>query len=88
MLQIVWVKFYKGITKTQWWRHYDFILYFWNLKFQHFVKLVMSYQPVKFQISQLSESKFTGISVRHPKNHYDVIMASLHNIWFSKSHIS
>ena len=36
------------------------------------MKLVISYQPAKFQIPQLSESNFTEISIRHPKKPYDV----------------
>ena len=64
----------------------DAISYFWDSKFLYFVKLIISYQPAKFQIPQLSEL-FTEDGIRHPKNHYDVIMTSLQNIWFSKLHI-
>ena len=60
---------------------------FWDSKFPYFVKLIISYQPAKFQIPQLSESNFTEVGIRHPKNNYDIIMTSLHNIWFSKLHI-
>ena len=55
------------------WRHYDIISYFWDSKFPYFVKLVISYQPAKFQIPQLSESNFTEVGIRHPKT----IMTSL-----------
>ena len=65
----------------------DVISYFLNLKFAYFVKLVINYQPAKFQISQLSESNCAEISIRHPKNRYDVNMTSLHNMWLSKLHI-
>ena len=51
------------------------------------MKLYISYQPAKFQISQLSESNFTEVFIRHPKRYYDVSMTSLNNIWFSKLHI-
>ena len=34
--------------------------------------LFISYQAAKFLIPQLSESNFTKVSIRHPKNHYDV----------------
>ena len=47
-----------------------------------FVELVIIYQPAKFKIPQLSESNFTEAFLRHPKNNYDVIMTSLHNIGF------
>ena len=60
---------------------------FYNAKFPYFVKLFISYQPAKFRIPQLSESNCTEVGIRHHKNHYDVIMGSLHNIWFSKLHI-
>ena len=40
------------------------------------MKLVTCYQPAKFQISQLSESNFTEVFIRHPRKplrrHYDV----------------
>ena len=77
---------YKNIMNTS---HYDVISYFWDSKFLYPVKLIISYQPTRFQISQLSESNFTctEVGIRHPKNHHDVIMTSLHNIWFSKFHI-
>ena len=51
------------------------------------MKLIISYQTAKFQIPQLFELNFTEVSVRHLKNHYDVIMTPLSNIWFSKLHI-
>ena len=35
--------------------------------FLYFVKLVTGYQAVKFQISQLSESNFTEVGIRHHK---------------------
>ena len=47
----------------------------------------IGYQPAKFQIPQLSKSNFTEVGIRHPKNHYDLIMTSIHNMWFSKLHI-
>ena len=54
----------------------DVISYFWDLKFLGSVKLIISYQPAKFQIPQLSESNFTEAGIRHPKKplgrHYDV----------------
>ena len=40
---------------------------FWNSKFLYFVKLIISYQPAKFQIPQLSESNFTEVGIRHPR---------------------
>ena len=30
-------------------------------------KLIIMYQPAKFQIPQLSESNFTEVGIRHPK---------------------
>ena len=78
---------YRGITKRQCLRHDDVISYYWDSKFQYFVKLVISYQPEKFQILQLFESNFTEVFKRHPKYHYDVIMTSFHNIWLSKLNI-
>ena len=36
------------------------------------MKLVISYQPAKFQIPQLSELIFTEVFIRHLKNHDDV----------------
>ena len=36
-------------------------------KFPYFVKLVISCQPAKFQISQLSETNFTDVDIEHPK---------------------
>ena len=42
--------FTKGLQK-QWWCHYDIISYFWDSKFPHFVKLIISYQPAhKFRL--------------------------------------
>ena len=41
------------------------------------MKLIISYQAAKFQISQSAESNLTEVGVRHPKNNYDVIMTSL-----------
>ena len=76
-------RFTKGLQK----HNDDVISYFWYSKFPYFVKPVISYQPAKFQIPQLSESNFTEVGIRHPKNNYDVIMTSLHNMWFSKLHI-
>ena len=35
------------------------------------MKLVISYQPAKFQIPQLSELIFTEVFIRPLKNHYD-----------------
>ena len=49
--------------------------------------MIISYQPAKFQIPQLSELNFTEVSIRHLQKHYDVIMTSLHNYWFLKLHI-
>ena len=76
MTSIVWVKFYRGITKTQRWCHYDVTSYFWDLKFSYFVKLFICYQAAKFQVPQLSESNFTEVSVRNPPKpllrHHDV----------------
>ena len=51
------------------------------------MKLIINYQPAKFQIPQLSEANCTEVGIRHPKKHYDVIMTSLQNIWLSKLHI-
>ena len=34
--------------------------------FYIFVKLIISYQPAKFEIPQLSESNLTEIGIRHP----------------------
>ena len=36
----------------------DVISQFWDSKFEYFVRLVISYQPAKCQITQLSESNF------------------------------
>ena len=33
----------------------------------------------KFQISRLSGSNFTEVSIKHQKHHYDVIMTLFHN---------
>ena len=41
--------------------------------------MIISYQPAKFQIPQLSELNFTEVGIRHFQKHYDVIMTSLHN---------
>ena len=56
--------------------------------------IMMSFHIWGFEISifcetdyKLSESSFTEVGIKHPKKHYDVIMTSLHNIWFSKLHI-
>ena len=62
---------------------HDFVIQ----NFPYFKKLVISYQPAKLQIPQLSESNFTEVFIRQPKNHYDAIMTSVHNIWLSKFHI-
>ena len=43
------------------------------------MKLIISYQPAKFQIPQLSELNFTEVGIRHLQKHYEVIMMSLHN---------
>ena len=75
--------FTKGLHK----HNDDVILRFCDSKFPYFVKLIISYQPAKFQISQLSESNFTEVFIRHPNKNDDVIVTSLHNIWFSKLHI-
>ena len=41
------------------------------------MKLAISYQPAKFQITQLSESNFPEVFIRHPKRkYYGVIMTS------------
>ena len=41
-----------------------------------FVKLAISYQPAKFEITLLSESNFPDVFIRHPKKtlwrHYDI----------------
>ena len=54
---------HKNTMMTSCWRH--FIL--WDSKFQYFVKLVIIYQPTKFQILQLFESNFTEDFIIHPK---------------------
>ena len=59
----------------------DVISYFSVLKFLCFVKMIISYQPDNFQIPELSEQNFTEVGIRHPKNHFDVIMTSLCIIW-------
>ena len=65
-------------------KHHDDVimtsLHILGFKISIFVKLIISYQAAKFQIPQLSESNFTEVAIRHPKNHYDVIMTLLHNI--------
>ena len=48
------------------------------------MKLVIGFQPAKFQICQLSKSNLTEVGIRHPKHNYDVTMTSINNIWFSK----
>ena len=73
---------YKNTMMTSLWHHFILL----GFEIPHFVKLIISYQPAKFQIPQLSESNFTEVGIRHPKDHYDVIMTSLHNVWFSKLH--
>ena len=45
----------------------DVISYFSDSKFPYSVKLIISYEPAKFQIPQLSESNFTEIGIRNPK---------------------
>ena len=40
------------------------------------LKLNIGYYPSKFQIPWLSGSNFMEVSVRPPKQHYDVIMTS------------
>ena len=50
------------------------------------MKLIISYQPGKCQIPELSESNFTEFGIRHPSYIRQAIMTSLHNIWFSKLH--
>ena len=45
------------------------------------MKLIISYQPAKFQILQLSESNFTEVGIRHPQK------PLFHNIWFTKLRI-
>ena len=40
------------------------------------MKLLLSYQAADFQAPQLFKSNFTEVSIRHPKNDYDVIMTS------------
>ena len=48
-------------------------LIFKDSKFLYFVKQIISYQPAKFQIPQLSESNFKEVGIRHPQIYYDVI---------------
>ena len=85
--KIVWVMFTEGLQRHNYDAIIDVISYFQHSEFLYFVKLIISYQTAKFQISQLSESNFTEAGIRYPQNNYDVIMVSLHNIWFSKSPI-
>ena len=63
---------YKNTMMTSLWRHFMIL----DSKFPYFIKLVISYQPAKFQMPQLSASNFTEVFIRHPKNalwrHYDV----------------
>ena len=54
---------YKNTMMT----YYDIISNFWDSKFPYFVKLILSYQPAKFQISQLSELNFAEVGIRRPK---------------------
>ena len=51
---------------------------FWDSKFPYFVKLIIGYQPAKFETSRLSGSNFTEVGIRHQKHNYDVIMTSFH----------
>ena len=55
-------------------RDYKNISYLWDSKFPYFVKLVISYQPAKFQMPQLSDSNFKEVGIRHLKK---TIMTSL-----------
>ena len=77
MLQVVFGRFYGQIEKTQWWRHHDVILSFWNLKISNFMKQSIGYQVSKSQISWLPGSNFMEVSVRPLKpllwRHYYVI---------------
>ena len=59
-----WVKFYRGIGK-----HNDdvFMTSFHILGFEMSIFCETGYQLAKFQISQLSESNFTEVGIRHPK---------------------
>ena len=36
------------------------------------MRLIISCQPAKFKIPQLSESNFTEVGIRHPQNSYDI----------------
>ena len=44
----------------------------------------MGCRSAKFEIFQLSGSNFTEVDIRRQKHHYDAIMTSFHNIWFSE----
>ena len=54
---------HKNTMMTSCWPHFILL----RFKFQYFVKLVISYQPAKFQTPQLFESNFTEVFIRHPK---------------------
>ena len=75
---------FKSTLMTSLWRH------FMILEFETFIFCETGYKLSTCQVSNPSViwiKFYRGISLDTPKNHYDVIMTSLHSIWLSKLYI-